>query len=152
MRENSVVNQKDCKRICLLPEISKGSPEYLLLKVYFFGTPQYTKLPISKAYTVENLIMHILALTDINPQIKGYFEQELPKEIRGNYKCPELYEMRLLEDEDDPDEAYIPFYTAGPLDRGKPIGAFLVTGVALCRSKDYEETIRQLNISNHPTQ
>lgn len=143
MRKNLQGNMGDSNHSNLLPQVAESDPNYLSLKTYFFGTSQYTILNISKSYKVEELIQHIIVLAEVDPQIKEYFVRGLPKQFQKNYQNPELYEMRLLEDEEDPDEPHIPLYETGPLDRERPIGVFLVKGVAFCRTKDYQEILGQ---------
>jgi hypothetical protein len=130
-----------------LPEVSKSDPSYQSLRIYFFGTPKFLTLGIAKHYQVSHLIVHVIALGDTNSQVKEWLTQGLPDSIKDNYRNPELYEMRLLEDEED-EEAYIPLYETGPLDKKGQIGAFFVSGVVFCRIKEYEQSIKELNNSN----
>ena len=130
-----------------MPEVSKADPNYQSLKVYFFGTPKSITLGVSKNYQISHLIAHIIALADTNTQIKEWLTQGLPESIKDNYKNLELYEMRLLEDEED-EEAYVPLYETGPLNKKGHIGAFLMNAVALCRTQEYEESIKQVDKGN----
>lgn len=147
MRRSLVTTPKESKRISLLPEISKTDPCYQPLKVYFFGTPQSITLALSKNYQVHQIITHVLALGDTDLRVKMLLTQGLAEQMRDSYRSPELYEMRLLEDEDD-EEAYTPLYETGPLDKEGIIGAFLLEKAVLCRKKEYEGNTEQGIIIN----
>eukprot|EP00826_Nyctotherus_ovalis_P022515 TRINITY_DN1743_c0_g3_i1.p1 TRINITY_DN1743_c0_g3~~TRINITY_DN1743_c0_g3_i1.p1 ORF type:complete len:210 (-),score=35.53 TRINITY_DN1743_c0_g3_i1:1009-1638(-) len=143
-RGDAAAGQQKNRGITLLPTVLATDPNYQQLRVYFFGTPHFTVLHISRSYHVAQLIAHVLALADVDPQIKTWLTQDLPKAISDDYKNPELFEMRLLEDEED-EESFVPLYETGPLDKERPIGAFLVEGVVFCRIREYEECIKVID-------
>jgi hypothetical protein len=116
-------NRKFRKTISFLPRITEGDPNYKRLKVYLFGSSHFTLLSISKEHKIEQLIVHVIRLADIDPQIGTCFN-DFPVQIRGNVKDPELYEMRLLEDEDTS-----------------------INSVNFCRTKDFEEIIEYTKTS-----
>lgn len=143
-RGDAAGSQQRNKGIILLPAVQTADPSYQQLKVYFFGTPRFTELHISRNSPVAQLIAHILALADVDPQIKAWLTHDLPKAISDDYRNPDLFEMRLLEDEED-EESFAPLYETGPLDKERPIGAFLVEGVVFCRIREYEECIKMID-------
>lgn len=148
MKEASIANKRNRKKSCLLPRVSGVNPSHHRLKVYFFGTPQFTVLSISKDHKIGQLISHIVALSDVDPCIDKCFTQDLPSQIRRDCKNPELYEMRFLEDEEDPNEPYRPLYGTKALDMQCQVGEFLVNSLAFCRTKEYEAMITLIEISN----
>lgn len=147
MTRNSITSQKRRKQIAFLPRVPETDPNYKKLKVYFFGTSQFTFLPISKTHKIDQLIIHIIGMAEVDPFIGMCFEEGVPSQLRTNSKEPELYEMRLLADEEDPVTAHIPLYQSNPLNRESRIGAFLVNSLAFCRTKEYEETLHNARTS-----
>jgi len=141
-------NKKFRKTIAFLPRITEGDPNYKRLKVYLFGTSHFTILSISKEHKIEQLISHVVNLADIDPQIRVCFD-DLPVQIRGSAKDPELYEMRLLEDEGDASTSHLSHRT--PLPKDSCIGEFLVNNVAFCRTKDFEEIIEYAKTTITPS-
>lgn len=141
MKKQQLINEHNSKNVALLPYISQNNPSYQRLKVYFFETPQFTILSISREHRISELISHIIALSDVDPQVGTYFNESLPKKIKGNYKDPELYEMRLLEDEDDPKSGHIPCIEGEKMNITKNIGSFLVSAAAFCRTKEYKQLL-----------
>lgn len=134
-------------KIRLLPEIDENSPNYRNLKVYFFGTSENILIPMSKDNKVDEIICHIIAISDNNPNMKRLFVCDLPVLILGNYKNPYLYELRFLENEENLDEGYVPLYDTDPLDRDRPIGEFILSAVAFCRTKEYDLALNQASQS-----
>jgi hypothetical protein len=102
---------------------------------------------VSKAHKVEQLIMHIVGLAEVDPFIGMCFEKGVPSQLRGDSKEPDLYEMRMLADEEDTNTPYIPLYETNPIDRENRVGSLLVNSLAFCRTKEYEETIAYANTS-----
>ena len=113
--------------LALLPSVSERDPNFQRLKVYFFGTNKSMNLPISKAFKVEQIITHIIALTRLDHDLSQIFEENIPPELQDLYKNPKLYEMRLLEEEYDIEDGYKPLYETGAMANGKPIGGVVVT-------------------------
>eukprot|EP00826_Nyctotherus_ovalis_P004521 TRINITY_DN1098_c0_g1_i1.p1 TRINITY_DN1098_c0_g1~~TRINITY_DN1098_c0_g1_i1.p1 ORF type:complete len:485 (+),score=110.27 TRINITY_DN1098_c0_g1_i1:194-1648(+) len=120
-----------------LPRTPETDPTYKRLKVYFFGTPQFTFLSISTRHTVGQLINHVVGLADVDPHVGNCFDKGVPKVISGSSKAPELYEMCLVEDE----ESGTPHCSGGHLGRDSRIGEFFVNSLAFCRVKEFEEVI-----------
>lgn len=147
MTHNSFINQKRRKQIVFLPRVPETDPNYKKLKVYFFGTAQFTFLPVSKTHKIGQLIMHIIGMGEVDPFIGMCFEEGVHTQLRANSKEPELYEMRLLADEEDPVTGHIPLYQSNALNRENRIGAFLVNSLAFCRTKEYEETVHNARTS-----
>jgi len=147
MMKNSSFNQRYHKKATFLPRVSETDPNYKKLKVYMFGNAQFTFLSISKMHKVEQLIMHIVALAEVDPFIGMCFDQGVPDQLRKDSKEPDLYEMRMLADEEDTNAPYIPFYESNSLNRESRIGSLLVNSLAFCRKKEYEETIEYANTS-----
>jgi hypothetical protein len=141
-------NNKFRKTIAFLPRITEENPNYKRLKVYLFGTPHFTILSISKEHKIAQLISHVVNLADIDPQIGVYFD-DVPVQIRGSAKNPELYEMRLLENQGNTSTPHLPHHTALPKD--SCIGEFLVSSVAFCRTKNFEEMIEGAKTSITPS-
>eukprot|EP00826_Nyctotherus_ovalis_P004524 TRINITY_DN1098_c0_g1_i5.p1 TRINITY_DN1098_c0_g1~~TRINITY_DN1098_c0_g1_i5.p1 ORF type:complete len:393 (+),score=54.65 TRINITY_DN1098_c0_g1_i5:133-1311(+) len=128
-----------------LPRTPETDPTYKRLKVYFFGTPQFTFLSISTRHTVGQLINHVVGLADVDPHVGNCFDKGVPKVISGSSKAPELYEMCLVEDE----ESGTPHCSGGHLGRDSRIGEFFVNSLAFCRVKEFEEVIDYAKSSTH---
>lgn len=149
MRKNVKIKEVKSKRLKLLPYISEFDANFLSLKVYFFGTNQFTIMSISKEYTINQLILHVIALSDVDPQVYQYFIQGFSARILGNYKNPELYEMRLLKDENQSKEYYVPMYEEKSILKELSIGTFNTNAVAFCRNKKYNDILNKSNKSNY---
>ncbi len=145
MRKSAAAHK--APEIALLPVPSAKDPNRQNLRVYLFGTRESVDLVVSKKNKVDEIIRHVIALTMSHAPLHKLFIKDLPEMARADYQNPALYELRLLEEEDDPEEFYLPFYDAGPLDGNKPIGDFSVTGVALCRVKGYRAVLKEITES-----
>lgn len=143
MNQSKQIKERKYRQARLLPHVSENNPDYQKLRVYFFGTPNSTVLSISRRYGVEDLINHIIALSSVDPQVRKYFMQDLPQRILGNYRDSELYEMRVLINEDDPTTPYIPCFKSRPLIKANAIGSYLVSGVSFCRTKEFQEILEK---------
>lgn len=131
--------------VVFLPRVAEADPSYRRLKLYFFGTPQFTFLSISAKHTVGQVISHVVGLADVDPHIGNCFDKGVPKVVSGNSKAPELYEMCLVEDE----ESGTPHCSGGYLGRDSRIGEFFVNSLAFCRVKEFEEVIDYAKSSTH---
>ena len=68
---------------------------------------------------------------------------DIPQRIVRNYRDSELYEMRVLINEDDPTTPYIPCYKSRPLIKANDIGSYLVSGISFCRTKEFQEILEK---------
>jgi len=140
-------SHKYSNEISLLPTAAENEPEKQKLRIFLFGTTEYVDLFIAKKHTVEEIINHVICLSNSNVTVRKLFLEGLLEPIQPHYKNPTLYEIKLLEDEEDPEEYYIPLYDAGALDNKKPIGEFSVSAVAFCRIKHFQHVLKDLNKS-----
>ncbi len=90
---------------------------------------------------VEDVIKHIIALCTHPPVRKSFVPEALGGQPIEKFKSSTLYELRLLEEDDDEGFYYAPLYDIGPLDRQKFIGEIATDGVAMCRVKDFYKRI-----------
>lgn len=140
-------NSQRRQQVAFLPRVSEADPNHKRLKLYFFGSPQFTFLSVSKTHRVEQLISHVVGLAEVDPHIGKCFSQGVPTQVQANFKEPELYEIRFVEDEDDSATSHVPLYVAEPLDRESCVGGFLVNSLAFCRTREYEEIIDYARLS-----
>lgn len=146
MGKSSTVTQQRKRRSAFLPRTIEADPNYRKLKIYLFGTSQFTFLSISKENTIEQLIAHVASLADVDPQIGKCFDYDLPTSIKGNSREPELYEMRLLEDLEI-SAAPRPIYEHEALSRESRVADWHANSLAFCRTEDFEESIRYVKDS-----
>lgn len=128
------------RKTAFLPRVAEGHPSFLRLRVYFFGTPQFTFLSVSKQHKVEQLIAHVVSLADVDPNVGECFDFGLPKQVKEGSKDSELYELRFVDEGSD--KPHAPLYRGDPLNRESPIGNFSINNVVFCKTKDYEELIQ----------
>ncbi len=116
----------------MLSEPPMGDWSRFSLKIYLFGTRKYLDLVISKQHTVEEVIKHVISVCMTTAELKRqFFDSAFTSRA---YLNSELYELRLLDD-DDEDEYYLPLYDIAPLHRSKCIGDFGADALALCRAR-----------------
>eukprot|EP00826_Nyctotherus_ovalis_P042397 TRINITY_DN4355_c0_g1_i10.p1 TRINITY_DN4355_c0_g1~~TRINITY_DN4355_c0_g1_i10.p1 ORF type:complete len:325 (-),score=30.65 TRINITY_DN4355_c0_g1_i10:1041-2015(-) len=127
------------RKTTFLPRIAEGDPNFLRLKVYFFGTPQFTFLSVSKEHKVEQLLAHVVSLADVDPNVGECFNNGLPKQVKEGSKDPELYELRFIDENGS--KPYVPLYRGDPLNKESPIGDFSINSVVFCKTKEYEDLI-----------
>jgi hypothetical protein len=118
MRKNSYNSNK----ISLVLQVERSDPLLKLLKVFLFGTPEFVHILVSKEHTVEQIIYHMVALTDTDPyylheRVKRLFVVDLPFQLLDKYKNSNCYELRFLEDESNLEDGYFPLYDTDPLER-----------------------------------
>ena len=116
-----------------------------------FATPACVDIHISKAHKVGEIIRHIITMCTMNQKLNETFLREASNgtgttaiDHPRQFKDPSLYELRLL-DEDDDDEYYLPLYEIAPLERCKQIGEFGTDSVAFCKVKEFAKTLRKLS-------
>jgi len=95
---------------------NEKDPDYLSMKIYFFGTPENFEINISKKNKVIDVIRHIMTLYQKNDRLSV----KCPLKFPNN---PEAYELRLVDDEDE-DEQFKPYYDIGSLEDQDEIGEF----------------------------
>ena len=144
MRENSSSNELEVMQIDSMKPISKNDPNYLDLRIYFFGRPDSLVLAISKKCLVGEIITRLLFLAEKDKEVELLLLKDISPLLRNNYQDITLYEMRLLDDDDESIHSYRPLYDMGAMDNEKPIGHFLTSGVALCRSPKYNKIIKRM--------
>lgn len=117
-----------------MPEPPIGDRTRFKLRVYLFATSQYLDIIVSRLHTVEEVIRHVISTCLGNRELRIKFFD--PFGSGSTYRAilnQELYEMRLLDD--DEDEGYLPLYDIAALSNGKCIGEFGADSLALCRKK-----------------
>eukprot|EP00826_Nyctotherus_ovalis_P050904 TRINITY_DN6306_c0_g1_i1.p1 TRINITY_DN6306_c0_g1~~TRINITY_DN6306_c0_g1_i1.p1 ORF type:complete len:181 (+),score=37.70 TRINITY_DN6306_c0_g1_i1:24-545(+) len=109
--------------------------------------PRSTHCISSAASDVYKRQGHVVGLAEVDPHVGKCFGQGVPLQVQENFKEPELYEIRFVEDEEDSVTPHVPFYGAEALDRESCVGCFLVNSLAFCRTKEYEEIIDYARLS-----
>lgn len=97
-----------------MPPPSNSDPNSIKTKIYFFSTPKFIEIHISKKNNVNDVIKHVLTLYQKDRELA----QNQPLQFPTN---PEAYELRLIDDDDD---YYIPYYDIPPLERTDEFGEF----------------------------
>ena len=100
-----------------------------LLKLYILGTKKHINLIISQQNTVTQVIKHVIQLISESSNISIKLPSTDPAGKLVYIYI--VYELRLLEDDDD----YIPMYDIAPFDIDKTIGQLNVDALAFTRRK-----------------
>lgn len=140
MAKTSATTPQYKRRSAFLPRTTEADPNYKKLKIYLFGTSQFTFLSISKENNIEQLIRHVVSLADVDPQIGKCFDYGLPATIKGSSREPELYEMRLLEDLES-SAVPTPIYEHEALNRDSRVADWHANSLAFCKTRDFEKLI-----------
>ena len=111
----------------LLPQPNESDSNSVKIRVYFFNTPKFIDIHVSKSNIVVDVIQHIITLYKRDKTTQG-------KSLRYPDN-PEAYELRLI---DDDESLYAPFYEIAPLSANEYIGEF--ESLAFMEIKNYKPT------------
>jgi hypothetical protein len=82
-------------------------------KIFFFSTPLFIEIHISRKHIVNDVIRHIMTLYKR--------DQRLSKNSLRYPTHPDAYELRLIDDDDD---YYKPLFDIAALDKNDEFGEF----------------------------
>ncbi len=110
-------------------------------------TENYIDINISKTHRVDEIIKHVITVSAKDTKLNELFKRGLTEEtLAKKFKDPSLYELRLLEEDDERGYCF-PLYEIAALDRYRPIGDFATDEVGFCRIKEFAQTLSGLSQS-----
>lgn len=122
-----MLNQQGSDNDFIIAPPADSDPSSVKTRIYFFSTPKFIEIQISKKNKVEDVIKHIITLYKRNSDLSTSRPLKFPDH-------PDAYELRLIDDDEAP---YAPFFEIQALEMREAIGEF--DGLAFIEKRGFKK-------------